>query len=140
MRISDWSADVCSSDLLDVEDRGALRQSWIERAAALGFDGKDLRAAAEARAGMMTAVGPLERGYRAIVDAIDLARSRLGDFLRPHDPLVDHALARAVKSPEEARTQLAVASAVRILSEREAAWPLHMVSKTALDLGLKGVD
>jgi len=124
---------------LDVEDRGALRQSWIERAAALGFDGKDLRAAAEARAGMMTAVGPLERGYRAIVDAIDLARSRLGDFLRPHDPLVDHALARAVKSPEEARTQLAVASAVRILSEREAAWPLHMVSKTALDLGLKGV-
>src|SRR3546814_2753135 len=34
---------------LDVEDRGALRQSWIERAAALGFDGKDLRAAAEAR-------------------------------------------------------------------------------------------
>src|SRR3546814_11543733 len=36
-------------------------------------------------------------------------------------------------------TQLAVASAVRILSEREAAWPLHMVSKTALDLGLKGV-
>src|SRR3546814_15807512 len=96
---------------------------------------RSLRAAAEARAGMMTAVGPLERGYRAIVDAIDLARSRLGDFLRPHDPLVDHALARAVKSPEEARTQLAVASAVRILSEREAAWPLHMVSKTALEIG-----
>src|SRR3546814_8191036 len=129
MRISDWSSDVCSSDLLDVEDRGALRQSWIERAAALGFDGKDLRAAAEARAGMMTAVGPLERGYRAIVDALDLARSRLRVFLRPHDPLVDHSLARAVKSPEEARTPLAVASAVRILPESQAAWPLHKIGR-----------
>src|SRR3546814_4462284 len=74
-----------------------------------------------------------------MVDASERAGSRLGDVLRPRGPLVDHALARAVKSREEARTQLAVASAVRILSEREAAWPLHMVSKTALDLGLKGV-
>src|SRR3546814_9549997 len=36
-------------------------------------------------------------------------------------------------------TQLAVASAVRLLSERGATWPLHMVSKTALDLVLQGV-
>src|SRR3546814_15710516 len=42
---------------LDVEDRGALRQSWIERAGSLGFDGKDLRAAAGARAGLVTEVG-----------------------------------------------------------------------------------
>src|SRR3546814_11255531 len=86
---------------------------------------------------MMTAVGPLERGYRAIVDAIDLARSRLGDFLRPHDPLVDHALARPVKSPEEARTQLAVASALRILSQREAAWQPPMGAQPAPDPGPK---
>ncbi|WP_336960368.1 MobF family relaxase [Sphingobium aquiterrae] len=124
---------------LDVEDRAALRQDWIDRAATLGFDGKDLRAAAEARAGMAPPEGALERGYRAIVEAIDGARNRLGAFLRPHDPLVDNVLARAVRSPAEARTQLAVASAVRILSEREAAWPVHKLSKTALDLGLKGV-
>src|SRR3546814_602591 len=55
------------------------------------------------------------------------------------DLLVGNALARAVKSPAEARTQLAVVSAVRILSEREAAWPVHKLGKTALDLGLKGV-
>jgi len=124
---------------LDVEDRVAFRQDWIDRAAALGFDGKDLRAAAEARAGIVPADSALERGYRAIVDAIDGARDRLGVLVRPHDPRVDHALARAVGSPAEARTQLAVASAVRILSEREAAWPVHKLSKTALDLGLKGV-
>src|SRR5690606_23318703 len=46
---------------------------------------------------------------------------------------------RAVTSPAAARTQLAVASAVRILGEREAAWPVHILAKTALDLGLKGV-
>ncbi|PTD15912.1 MobF family relaxase [Sphingomonas fennica] len=124
---------------LDVEDRAALKQDWIDRAAALGFNGKDLMAAAEARAGMMQPEGTLERGYRAIADAIEGARDRLGSLMRPRDPLVDNALARAVKSPGEARAQLAVASAVRILSEREAAWPVALLSKTALDLGLKGV-
>lgn len=124
---------------LDVEDREALKQDWIDRAAAHGFDGKDLRAAAEARAGMTPPDSAIERGYRAITDAIAMARGRVGEFLRPRDPLVDHGLARAVKSPAEARTQLAVASAVRILSEREAAWPLGKLSATALDLGLKGV-
>ena len=124
---------------LDVEDRAALKQGWIDQAAAHGFDGKDLRAAAEARAGMASSENALERGYRAIVDAVTGARQTLGALLRPQDPLVDNALARAVKSPAEARAQLAVASAVRIRSEREAAWPVNLLGKTALDLGLKGV-
>jgi conjugative relaxase-like TrwC/TraI family protein len=124
---------------LDVEDRAALKQGWIDQAATHGFYGKDLRAAAEARAGLAAPESALERGYRAIVDAVDGARQTLGALLRPHDPLVDNALARAVKSPGEARAQLAVASAVRMLSEREAAWPVNLLSKTALDLGLKGV-
>lgn len=124
---------------LDAGDRTALRQGWIERAAALGFDGKALHAAAATRSGMLTS-GPVERGYRAIVEAIDSARERLGHLLSPHDPLVDHGLARAVRSPDEARTQLAVASAVRILAEREAAWPVHSLAKAALDLGIKGVS
>lgn len=124
---------------LQVEDREALKQEWADRAAAHGFDGRDLRAAAEARAGMSSRDSAIERGYRAITDAIAVARGRVGEFLRPRDPLVDHGLARAVRSPDEARTQLAVASAVRILSEREAAWPLNKLGATALDLGLKGV-
>jgi conjugative relaxase-like TrwC/TraI family protein len=124
---------------LNVEDRAALQQDWVDRAAGHRFDGKDLRAAAEARAGFIANDGTLAAGYRAIVDAIQSARDRLGEFLRPHDPLVDHGLARAARTPSQARAQLAVASAVRILSEREAAWPLHGLAKTALDLGLRGV-
>ncbi|WP_337847876.1 MobF family relaxase [Sphingomonas sp.] len=124
---------------LDVEDRAALKQSWIDRAASLGFDGKGVIATAEARSSLVQSDSALERGYRAIVSAIDGARDRLGGLLRPHDPLVDNALARAVRSPAEARAQLAVASAVRILSEREAAYPVNMLAKIALDLGLKGI-
>lgn len=124
---------------LGVEDRAALKQEWASRAAALGFDGKALVAAAEARSVFAPAGSIFDKGYRAISDAIDTARQRLGGLLRPHDPLVDTGLARAVASPAAARTQLAVASAVRILGEREAAWPVDTLAKTALDLGLKGV-
>ncbi|MFD1103573.1 MULTISPECIES: MobF family relaxase [Sphingobium] len=124
---------------LNVEDRDALKQSWIDRADALGFDGRLLIGAAEARAGRIQGTSALGQGYRAITAAIESAGARLAGLLRPHDPLVDHALARAVRSPAEARAQLAVASAVRILSEREAAYPVHLLAKTALDLGLKGV-
>jgi hypothetical protein len=38
------------------------------------------------------------------------------------------------------RTQLAVASAIQILAQREAAFEVHHLTKTALDLGLRGVD
>ena len=124
---------------LNVEDRGTLVQGWIDKAAALGFDGKSLLASAEARAGQGLADSRLERGFRAVTDAIAGAREIIGGFQRSPDPLVDSGLARATKLPAVARTQLAVASAVRILSEREAAFGLFQLSKTALDLGLKGV-
>jgi len=124
---------------LNVEDRDDLVQGWIDKAAAHGFDGKSLLAGAEARAGQSLADNHLERGFRAVSDAIASAREIIGGFLRSPDPLIDSGLVRATKSPAVARSQLAVASAVRILSEREAAFPLHQVSKTALDLGLKGV-
>lgn len=124
---------------LDVDDRDGLRKEWIDRAAALGFDGKDVVRAAAVRAELMASTSMLDRGYRAVGDAISSARERLDRFLRPADPLVDRGLARLTQSPEAARAQLAVASAVRILSEREAAYPANKLAKTALDLGLKGV-
>ncbi|MFK9866888.1 hypothetical protein ACJENL_27615, partial [Escherichia coli] len=34
---------------------------------------------------------------------------------------------------------MAVASAIRILGQREAAFPIHEIARTALDLGIKGV-
>ncbi|RSU72083.1 AAA family ATPase [Sphingomonas sp. S-NIH.Pt3_0716] len=124
---------------LNVEDRDGLVQGWIDKAAAHGFDGKGLLASAEARAGQRVADSPLERGFRAVSDAIASTRVSLGGLLRPRDPLIDSGLARVTQSPAEARSQLAVASAIRILSEREAAFNVHLLAKTALDLGLKGV-
>ncbi|TAJ72042.1 MAG: conjugative relaxase [Sphingobium sp.] len=124
---------------LNVDDRGSLIQGWIDKAVALGFDGKTIRASAEAKAGQGAADSRLERGFRAVTDAIAGARVLIGGFLHSPDPLVDSGLARATKSPAVARSQLAVASAVRILAEREAAFDVNKLAKTALDLGLKGV-
>ena len=124
---------------LNVGDRAALVQDWKDKAEGLGFTGKDLFEAALARAGNIQAQGPLERGYRAVKDAVDTAMARLGAVLGHDDPLVDHRIARIVQTPAAGRAQLAVASAVRIHSEREAAFEQHKVAKTALDLGLKGV-
>ena len=124
---------------LNVEDREGLGKAWIDRAAALGFTGKDLMDAAQARAAYGASTSGLERGFKVVSEAITAARETLGKFLAPHDPLVDSALVRSVQSPADARTQLAVASAVRILGQREAAFHVHVLAKTALDLGLKGV-
>ncbi len=124
---------------LNVEDRDGLRREWIEKAAAVGFDGKALLEAALARSEQREPGSALERGYRAVSEALTNAWEKLGDILKPHDPLVDRGLARVTHSPAEARAQLAVASAVRMLSEREAAFNVNQLGKTALDLGLKGV-
>src|SRR3546814_9549822 len=70
----------------------------------------------------------------------DLSRDRLIDYLsRPDDPLVDSGLAKLTRTPATARTQYATASAIRILSEREAVFKTADVIKTAVDLGEKGV-
>jgi conjugative relaxase-like TrwC/TraI family protein len=124
---------------LNADDRDALRASWRERATALGFSAKVLADAALARSQYSQPMSALERGYRAVSEAIAGAREKLGALLRGDDPLVDRGLARVTQSPDTARTQLAVASAVRILSEREAAFPANKLAKTALDVGLTGV-
>ncbi|MBI0477036.1 conjugative relaxase [Sphingomonas sp. MA1305] len=124
---------------LTIGDREALGASWIEKARSLGYDGAAVRDAAVARAARHDPAGPLERGYRAVAAAVSGAWTRLEASLRPHDPLVDRGLGRITGSPAEARAQFAVASAVRILSEREAAFDVTQVAKAALDLGLTGV-
>jgi conjugative relaxase-like TrwC/TraI family protein len=124
---------------LKVEDRDGLLKTWQDKAAALGFNGKDLAAAALQVANAREADGPLDRSYQAIVDAVAGAREVLSGLMRSPDPLVDRGILRLVRSPAEGRAQLAVASAVRIHGQREAAFEIHRVAKTALDLGLKGV-
>ena len=124
---------------LNVDDRAGLQRDWIDKAAGLGFDGKALLEAAVARSRRMEPGSAIERGYRAVTNALAGGWERVSQVLSPDDPLVDRGLARLTQSPAEARTQLAVASAVRILSQREAAFGLRQLTKTAVDLGLKGV-
>lgn len=127
---------------LGLDSRDTLRQDWIDKAKALGFDGKDLLAAAE-RVGRAhdhdASRSPLERGADAIRAAVASAREIVGNYLATPDPLVDRAVTRLAGTPADARAQFAVASAVRILATREAAFDVHRLAKQALDLGLKGV-
>ena len=123
---------------LNVEDRQALRASWTERAAALGFDGKSLVTESIARAGGSSA-DQRPAGATRLREAIADVATTLGRLFRSRDPLVDNGLERLRLSPVEARAQHAVASAIRILGEREAASSTSDLTRAALSLGLKGV-
>ena len=123
---------------LNVEDRDKLGDSWRERAAALGFDGKQVVADAINRAGKGIDDSQPETTTR-IRDTIKQLAAALGDLFRPQDSLVSQGLSRAKISPVDLRTQHAVASAIRIHEQREAAFTVSSITKTALDLGLKGV-
>jgi ATP-dependent exoDNAse (exonuclease V) alpha subunit len=115
-----------------------LRASWVERAAALGFDGRAAVDEARARAGSLP--WDERRGTAAqLLGVIEELRASLGGLFRPADPLVDRGLARLRLSPADARAQHAVASAVRILGQREAAFGRDELARTALGLGLAGV-
>lgn len=123
---------------LNVEDRESMVKGWVDRAETLGFDGKDVLATA-LRASRDQPENLAVRGYKAMLEVVNTTREFVSGLLRSPEPLVDAGIARLARSPGDARAQLAVASAVRILSQREAAFQVHQVSKTALDLGLKGV-
>lgn len=126
-------------DKINLDDRGVLRAEWGERAASLGFDGKALVDEARAQAGQTERTG---HGLGMVGQMIEVASGwaeRLKDWLRPGDPLVTSGMARLSLSSRELGAEMAVASAIRILGQREAAFPVHEVSRTALDLGIKGV-
>lgn len=126
-------------DKINLEDREALRGEWRERAAALGFDGKALVAEAQVRGAEAARLASgLARVQRIGEHAADLVE-RLRNWIRPVDPLLTHGMARLGLSRAEVGAEHAVASAIRILGEREAAFPIHEVSRTGLDLGIRGV-
>ena len=126
----------------DIEDRGALRAEWRERAAAIGLDlAPVIDAAAARRAGETrphTGLDRLTQGIRAVADraaAVALhLRDRLG--LRPAelDPFMPAGSDRL--RPGELAAATAVAAAIRQLSERETSFTPAELSKAALDLGL----
>jgi len=120
------------------ENNQDLVKEWIEKAESQGFNGKEILESA-LRASREQPENLAVRGYKAMLEVVNTAREFVSGLLRSPEPLVDAGIARLAQSPGDARAQLAVASAVRILSQREAAFQVHQVSKTALDLGLKGV-
>ena len=123
---------------LNVDDREKLAADWRERAEAIGFDGKQVIAEAKARAAEKIA-NHLPTTAQRIRETVSNIVSAIGEVFRPQDPLVSQGLERLKLSPDEMRAQAAVASAIRILEQREAAFPVSQITKTALDLGLKGV-
>lgn len=124
---------------LDLEDRDGLRAEWGERAAALGFDGKAVVAEAEARVAQGSQKQTAFDSLRQIAIVAAQWAEGLREWLKPGDPLVTSGMARLALSATEIGTEMAVASAIRILGQREAAFPIHEISRTALDLGIKGV-
>ncbi|MCX6976237.1 MAG: conjugative relaxase, partial [Verrucomicrobia bacterium] len=122
----------------NVKDREVLRDSWIDKAEVLGWSPQPLIEEAKQREAHQP--GLIERGIIAIETTFRDASAYVAEHLRGQtDPLIDKGLDRLRLSPEEATTQVAVASAIRILSQREAAFEIHQLAKTALDLGLRDV-
>jgi conjugative relaxase-like TrwC/TraI family protein len=120
-----------------VADRETLYAGWREAAAATGLDLPAMVEAAEARAGaeasawsrLAEAAGAVAARGRSLMAALG---QRLG--LAPRDPYLPREIDR--KPPGEVAAAHAVASALRHLEQREAAFGLTDIYKAALDLGL----
>jgi conjugative relaxase-like TrwC/TraI family protein len=116
-----------------VADRGALLSSWKAHASTAGLD---LRAMIEQAQGHAHR-SPLAPA--AATSLIERGRAWLRDFAErirgnPADPLIPaHVLSRDRETIAAAQ---ATASAVRHLSQREAAFPREALFKSALDFGL----
>ncbi|ALE15368.1 IncW plasmid conjugative relaxase protein TrwC [Altererythrobacter epoxidivorans] len=116
-----------------VRDREGLLSSWRQRAEEVGLDLGGLIDASQMRAAARVAGGSKEQSLlqRGIAKLREFAQRIKGD---PADPLIPaHVLKQ--DAPTIAAAQ-AVASAVRHLSQREAAFPREGLLKAALDFGL----
>jgi len=125
----------------DIADRGELLQSWQDRAAANGIDLApvvDAARAAAAAAERPSAWTQIVEGARQIGErttrVVDYIRDKLG--IEPNDnaALLPDRAARG--TPSQVAAAHGVASAIRHLHEREAAFSTAGVTKAALDLGL----
>lgn len=126
---------------LNVESKEKLHADWRQQARDVGFEPQPIIEAAKARA----AQGITERPVGSpstVRDIAEQARAVIGsvpDYLRPSEQLTTNGIGRIALTPSQLRTEMAVASAVRILGAREAAFSRHEVMRTAVNLGLDGV-
>ena len=122
---------------INVENGPELRASWQDRSRAVGFDGRALVERAIARSDRQHGLG--SEAALSVRQTIAVIGERVGELFRANDPLVDRGSLRTLFSRDDLKAQHATASAIRILEQREAAFFLTDVTKTALNLGLKGV-
>ena len=121
---------------LAVEDRAGLIQSWQDRSAQLGFDGKVLIAEAKARANVQARPTFRETATAAIGEVA----TRINAALRTPSPLAVSGAAALFLPAETIKAQHATASAVRHLSEREAAFSPQAILASALGFQIKGLE
>jgi len=116
-----------------VADRGALLSGWQDHAQAAGLDLSVMIERAQALA------NPASRTPASGTSLIERGKAWLRDFAErikgnPADPLIPvHVLKQDRETVAAAQ---ATASAVRHLSQREAAFPREALYKAALDFGL----
>jgi conjugative relaxase-like TrwC/TraI family protein len=121
----------------EVENRAELRAEWEARAGALGLDLPAMVEAARsvARDGKDVwgrVVEAARSGTDGIRRVLEFIKERVGSGVQ--DPLMPKTLSKL--TPVEIAAAKSVASAIRSLSEREAAFDAVQLTKTALDLGL----
>jgi conjugative relaxase-like TrwC/TraI family protein len=121
---------------LAVEDRAGLIQSWQDRSAQLGFDGKALIAEAKARAEHEAKPTFRETATAAIGEVA----TRINAALRTPSPLAVSGAAALFLSADTIKAQHATASAIRHLSEREAAFSPQSILASALGFQIKGLE
>ncbi|KZE12056.1 MobF family relaxase [Sphingomonas hankookensis] len=116
-------------------DRDVLRAQWGERARGAGIDLPAMVAVAQRNGpGRATAWERLVRGAGGIAAQGIALAEKLGIRIGPGpDPLVPERAGRL--RPDAFVAAHAVASAIRHLGEREAAFPARDVLKVALDMG-----
>ena len=121
----------------DVENRAELRAEWEARALALGLDLPAMVEAARsvARDGKDAwgrVVEAARNGADGLRRVLEFIKERAGGS--EQDPLMPKTLSKL--TPVEIAAAKSVASAIRSLGEREAAFDAVQLTKTALDLGL----
>ncbi|MEO1489463.1 MAG: MobF family relaxase, partial [Pseudomonadota bacterium] len=105
---------------LNADDKQALRAEWERRSKSLGFDAKQIVEQAKARA---VEAPEQTLGTPAMVQgALKAIRESVALYTRPADDLTTNGLKRTMLTPTQLRTEMATASAVRVIGERETSW------------------
>lgn len=120
---------------IKLESRDELVKSWQERLSDYKFDATALRDQAIAKADLDQRSPILETAFAALAEM----KARFAS-ISSTDQLVTTGPRAMFLSSQEIRAQHATASAIRHLSEREAAFSKSAVLAAALNLQVRGVD